>query len=95
MQLLCLRYPDRGSPGRKESGPTTAPAGGYAPGPISGPITDGEEEHPSSGTQNAECECMNTMPPARMAEAQIIRFWALQGRPRSSRLGCGVVGANR
>ena len=30
MQLLCLRYPDRGSPGRKESGPTTAPIGGYA-----------------------------------------------------------------
>ena len=54
MQLLCLGYPDRGSPGRKESGPTTAPIGGYAPGPISGPITDGEEEHPSSGTQNAE-----------------------------------------
>ena len=25
-----------------------------APGPISGPITDGEEEHPSSGTQSAE-----------------------------------------
>ena len=51
MQLLCLGYPDRGSPGRKESGPTTAPIGGYAPGPISGPITDGEEKHPSSGTQ--------------------------------------------
>jgi len=30
MQLLCLGYPDRGSPGRKESGPTTAPTGGYA-----------------------------------------------------------------
>ena len=31
MQLLCLGYPDRGfSPGRKESGPTTAPIGGYA-----------------------------------------------------------------
>jgi hypothetical protein len=30
MQLLCLGYPDRGfSPGRKESGPTTAPIGGY------------------------------------------------------------------
>jgi hypothetical protein len=31
MQLLRLRYPDRGfSPGRKESGPATAPIGGYA-----------------------------------------------------------------
>jgi len=31
MQLLRLRYPDRGfPPGRKESGPTSAPIGGYA-----------------------------------------------------------------
>jgi hypothetical protein len=30
MQLLRLGYPDRGSPGRKESGPTTAPIGGHA-----------------------------------------------------------------
>jgi len=30
MQLWCLGYPDRGfSPGRKKSGPTTAPIGGY------------------------------------------------------------------
>src|SRR6516162_9638258 len=56
MQLLCLGYPDRGSPGRKESGPTTAPIGGYAPGPISGPITDGKEKHPSSGTHSADYE---------------------------------------
>ena len=29
MQPLRLRYPDRGSPGRKKSGPATAPIGGY------------------------------------------------------------------
>jgi len=31
------------------------------------------------GNQIAEYERMNTMPLARMAEAQIIRFWALEG----------------
>src|SRR5215831_15368605 len=37
-----------------------------APGPISGPITDGEEEHPSSGTQSADSGTLIAVSSARI-----------------------------
>jgi len=43
----------------------------------------------------AEYECMNNMPPARMAEARIIRFWAPEGQAALGLSGLAVAGPNR
>jgi hypothetical protein len=50
MQLLCLGYPDRSfSPGRKESGPTTAPIGYARPARFQGRLRMVRRNIPAQG----------------------------------------------